>query len=70
MDNIEKEKNLRDEFERKSGIKRKIMGEEKTQSGYAVKECYGPDDIRDIKFNEDIGFPGKYPYTRGAYPRM
>jgi len=70
MDNKEKENNLRDEFELKTGIKRKMMGEEKTQSGYAVKECYGPDDVRDIDFNEDIGFPGKYPYTRGAYPRM
>ncbi len=52
------------------GISRKIMGEGKTQSGYEVKECYGPDDIQDIEFEEEIGLPGRYPYTRGSYPRM
>lgn len=62
--------NLREEFERRMGVSRKIIGEEKTQSGYEVKECYGPDDIRDIHFEEEIGWSGRYPYTRGAYPRM
>ncbi len=61
---------LRETFEQKMGISRKMMGEEKTQSGFEVKECYGPEDIQDIDFEEEIGLPGSYPYTRGAYPRM
>lgn len=62
--------NLREDFERSMGISRRPLGEEKTQSGYAVKECYGPEDVRHIDFERDIGRPGEAPFTRGAYPRM
>ena len=63
-------RNLREEFERKMGISRKLMGEEKTQSGFEVKECYGPQDIQGLDFDKEIGWPGRDPYTRGSYPRM
>ena len=29
---------------------------------------YGPDDVRDLDFLRDIGFPGQYPFTAGTYP--
>src|SRR5262245_55128032 len=29
---------------------------------------YGPDDVPDLDFLRDIGFPGQYPFTAGAYP--
>jgi methylmalonyl-CoA mutase N-terminal domain/subunit len=61
---------VREAFEKEMGISRKVLGEEKTQSHYDVKECYGPEDIRDIDYEQDIGRPGIFPYTRGAYPRM
>lgn len=41
----------------------------KTDSGIPVKEVYNPDDIADLS-HEDIGDPGKYPFTRGTYPQM
>ena len=28
---------------------------------------YGPDDVADFDFLEDVGFPGQYPFTAGTY---
>src|SRR5215210_1816130 len=39
-----------------------------TLSGEPVKPLYTPDDVG--TFDERIGFPGEYPYTRGVYPSM
>ncbi|QZY00552.1 acyl-CoA mutase large subunit family protein [Halobaculum rubrum] len=41
-----------------------------TVSNLEVKDLYGPNDVADIDFEEDIGFPGEEPYTRGPYPTM
>ncbi|MEF8900160.1 MAG: methylmalonyl-CoA mutase family protein [Halovenus sp.] len=41
-----------------------------TVSNHEVDRLYTPSDIADIDFNEDIGFPGEEPYTRGPYPTM
>ncbi len=38
-----------------------------TVSGWDVKVLYGPDDIENINYLSDIGFPGEYPYTRGIH---
>lgn len=38
-----------------------------TISGIDVKPIYTPADVKDIDFWHDIGFPGQYPYTRGAF---
>jgi methylmalonyl-CoA mutase, N-terminal domain len=37
-------------------------------SGEKIEPLYGPDDIENINFLNDIGFPGEYPYTRGIHP--
>jgi methylmalonyl-CoA mutase N-terminal domain/subunit len=37
-------------------------------SGEKVDPLYGPDDVEDINYLNDIGFPGEYPYTRGIHP--
>ena len=39
-----------------------------TLSGEPVEPLYTPDDVG--TFDERIGFPGKYPFTRGVYPSM
>ncbi len=41
-----------------------------TVSDLEVKQLYTPLDIRDKDFSEEIGFPGKYPYTRGVQSTM
>ena len=38
-----------------------------TVSGEDINPFYGPDDIENINYLSDIGFPGEYPYTRGIH---
>ncbi len=40
------------------------------ESGIKVKPVYGPEDIKDIDFEDKIGKPGEYPFTRGIHPFM
>jgi methylmalonyl-CoA mutase N-terminal domain/subunit len=37
-------------------------------SGEKIEPLYGPDDVENINYLNDIGFPGEYPYTRGIHP--
>jgi methylmalonyl-CoA mutase N-terminal domain/subunit len=39
-------------------------------SGIPLKALYGPEDIQEMSYLEDLGFPGAPPYTRGVYPNM
>jgi len=39
-----------------------------TVSGQDIDVFYGPDDIENINYLSEIGFPGEYPYTRGIHP--
>ncbi|MDP2208017.1 MAG: methylmalonyl-CoA mutase family protein, partial [Bacteroidota bacterium] len=41
-----------------------------TVSGEHIEPLYTPEDIENINFLSDIGFPGEYPYTRGIHPTM
>lgn len=38
-----------------------------TVSGEDVNNFYGPDDIENIDYMTEIGFPGDYPFTRGIH---
>ena len=40
-----------------------------TMSGIPVKPLYTPEDVEG-SYDEKLGFPGEYPYTRGVYPNM
>lgn len=42
----------------------------KSDSGRTVKPLYTPLDLEDIDYEENINYPGKYPFTRGVYPTM
>ena len=41
----------------------------RTASGLPVERVYTPEDIAGTPF-EEIGLPGRYPFTRGPYPTM
>ncbi|PSQ44444.1 methylmalonyl-CoA mutase [Halobacteriales archaeon SW_5_68_122] len=41
-----------------------------TVSNHEVDRLYTPEDIDDLDYDEDLGFPGEPPYTRGPYPTM
>jgi len=38
--------------------------------GQSVDRLYTPNDIADLDYEADLGFPGQEPYTRGVYPTM
>ena len=41
-----------------------------TVSNHEVDRLYTPADVADLDYDEDLGFPGEEPYTRGVYPTM
>jgi methylmalonyl-CoA mutase N-terminal domain/subunit len=41
-----------------------------TQSHIELKPYYTPEDCKEISYEEDLGDPGEYPFTRGLYPEM
>jgi methylmalonyl-CoA mutase N-terminal domain/subunit len=41
-----------------------------TVSNLQIDDLYTPDDVADVDYEEDLGFPGEFPYTRGVYPTM
>ncbi|UCD05907.1 MAG: methylmalonyl-CoA mutase family protein [candidate division WOR-3 bacterium] len=41
-----------------------------TVSGLPVRVLYTPDDIADIEYDRDLGYPGAFPYVRGVYTNM
>ncbi len=42
----------------------------KTPSGLNVKPLYTPEDISQMEYLRDLGFPGEMPFVRGIYPTM
>jgi methylmalonyl-CoA mutase N-terminal domain/subunit len=38
-----------------------------TVSGEPVELLYGPEDVKEINFLSETGFPGEFPYTRGIH---
>ncbi|MDF1540120.1 MAG: methylmalonyl-CoA mutase family protein, partial [Candidatus Thorarchaeota archaeon] len=41
-----------------------------TISGIPMKRLYTPIDLADHEYQKQLGFPGKYPFTRGVQPTM
>ena len=39
-------------------------------SDIEIKRLYTPEDIKDLNYEMDLGEPGKFPFTRGAYRNM
>ncbi|HEC37008.1 MAG TPA: methylmalonyl-CoA mutase [bacterium] len=39
-------------------------------SDIEVKRIYTPNDVKELNYGLDLGFPGQFPFTRGAYPNM
>ena len=39
-------------------------------SGTPIKRLYTPEDVSDGDYNDFLGYPGNYPYTRGIQPTM
>ncbi|MDR7392906.1 MAG: methylmalonyl-CoA mutase family protein, partial [Armatimonadota bacterium] len=41
-----------------------------TLSDLPVERLYGPEDVAQVDFHRDIGYPGEYPFTRGIHATM
>ncbi|MBS4537570.1 methylmalonyl-CoA mutase family protein [Clostridium sp. D2Q-11] len=41
-----------------------------TGSGLKVDRIYTPENIEELDYEEDLGYPGHFPYTRGVQPTM
>jgi methylmalonyl-CoA mutase, N-terminal domain len=39
-------------------------------SGIPVQPLYTPEDVAGTSYDERLGYPGEYPFTRGVYPTM
>jgi methylmalonyl-CoA mutase N-terminal domain/subunit len=64
------------EIQREKGIwknknlENRLLREVKTDSGIEVDVLYTPEDIMEMDYLRDTGFPGQYPFTRGVQPTM
>jgi methylmalonyl-CoA mutase N-terminal domain/subunit len=41
-----------------------------TVSGVPIKALYTPEDIKEVDYARDLGYPGEFPYVRGVYTNM
>jgi len=41
-----------------------------TTSSEPIDRLYTPLDVSDLDYDQDLGLPGEYPYTRGIHPTM
>ncbi|MFC1847876.1 methylmalonyl-CoA mutase [Chloroflexota bacterium] len=71
-ESIERERRKWEEDELKGSLEALPESQEtfSTISGLEVKRLYTPEDIRDLDYSNDLGFPGQYPFTRGVHPTM
>ncbi len=67
---IKEKQELLEENIKPSLAKRPERKEFKTDSGLTVDRLYSPADLPDLNYEDELGFPGEYPYTRGIQPTM
>ncbi len=60
--------NAKEKYEKKAKESKTTGMKFTTVSGRNINVCYSPDDVKEIDYLSDLGFPGDYPYTRGIHP--
>jgi methylmalonyl-CoA mutase N-terminal domain/subunit len=77
MDEKKTTRPMKDRSKSKNQIDQNIITENpehqsyhKNLSNLDIKTVYTPDDIQDLEYDVDIGFPGEFPYVRGVHPTM
>jgi methylmalonyl-CoA mutase N-terminal domain/subunit len=66
---VDTKKDARDRWEEAYSKNPERDAEFSTMSGIPIKPLYTPDDVEG-SYDEKLGYPGEYPYTRGVYPNM
>ncbi|MBZ0199098.1 MAG: methylmalonyl-CoA mutase family protein, partial [Ignavibacteriaceae bacterium] len=59
--------NRKEEYFKKTGDQKNRGAKFTTVSGEKINILYTPEDVENINFLSEIGFPGEYPYTRGVH---
>ena len=70
MTEFDKIKEDMEEWEKTIPKKKEQHKSFRNLSNVEIKRLYTPNDIKDFNYELDLGFPGQYPFTRGAYPNM
>ncbi len=63
-------KKARDDWNREVNNFKERSYRFETVSGEPVDILYTPEEIKHLDYLRDLGFPGKYPFTRGVYVNM
>jgi methylmalonyl-CoA mutase, N-terminal domain len=66
---LDTKKSARDRWEEAYSKSPERDTEFSTMSGVPIKPLYTPEEVEG-DYEEKIGYPGEYPYTRGVYPNM
>jgi methylmalonyl-CoA mutase N-terminal domain/subunit len=66
---LKKSKNKKDWLETAGEMKTTGM-KFTSLSGEEVEMLYTPEDVKDINYNEEIAYPGEFPYTRGIHHNL
>ncbi|HEV3475992.1 MAG TPA: methylmalonyl-CoA mutase family protein [Rubrobacteraceae bacterium] len=66
---MDTKKSARDRWEQAHSKSPERDAEFSTMSGIPIKPLYTPDDVEG-SYDEKLGYPGEYPYTRGVHPNM
>ncbi|TKJ23311.1 MAG: methylmalonyl-CoA mutase [Promethearchaeota archaeon Loki_b32] len=70
MTEHDKIKQDKEEWENSISLKKERKQSFRNLSEIEINRLYTPNDIKDFNYALDLGFPGQYPFTRGAYPNM
>ena len=70
MTEFDKIKEDMDEWQNSISNKEERKKKFKNLSDIEIKRLYTPNDVKNLNYDLDLGFPGQYPFTRGAYPNM
>ncbi len=70
-DSIEEIRQKKEKWQEKTpSVEKAGQGMFKTLSGLPVKRLYSPEDIPQLDYLQDMGFPGEEPFVRGVHPTM
>jgi methylmalonyl-CoA mutase N-terminal domain/subunit len=70
MTEYNKIKQDKEEWENSISLKKERKKSFRNLSEIEINRLYTPNNIKDFNYALDLGFPGQYPFTRGAYPNM
>jgi len=66
----EQKKKYQEKLDQLTAKRPERQAEFATDAEIKIKALYTPDDLEGMDYDQDLAFPGEYPYTRGVQPNM